>query len=120
VRDKVAAVTAAGRELHLFQNLRYWANPRTWLGMEELHAPLIYFPQAQNLVMLLIFSGFVVFRWNRKPAAVRWSLIISTVVSACLVLLIGYQAELRNFGMMLPFFYLATVDSLTSPYRSES
>jgi len=31
--------------------------------------------------------------------------------------LIGYQAELRNFGMMLPFFYLATVDSLTLSYR---
>jgi hypothetical protein len=33
--------------------------------------------------------------------------------------LIGYQAELRNFCMMLPFLYLATVDSLTLPYRME-
>jgi hypothetical protein len=119
IRDKPVTAPATGSELHLLHNLRYWTHPGAWLGIEEIYAPMAYFPQAQNLIVLTILAGFVLFRWNSKPPAVRWSLIISAAIAMPLVLVIGYLGELRALSVMFPFLYLAAVETLTFRYRHQ-
>jgi hypothetical protein len=117
VRDRLKRHPASGSEFHGAQFALLDA-PRAWLGIEEMYAPLALFPQAQT-VLLPILAGFILFRWNRKPPAVRWSLIISAAIAMPLVLVIGYLGELRALSMMFPFSIWRS-RNLTFRYRHPS
>ncbi len=85
-------------QFHLWDNLRFLADPRNYLRGEYTYGILL--PKGFNI--LLLFLAFVVVRagWPALPPAARQHALIVCAINIPLYLLFGYGDEIRALSMV--------------------
>lgn len=89
-------------EFHLWDNLKFWADPRSYFAFYNLIGKGIFTPSLQNPLMLV--PGAVFFRaaWRASPALYRQYFFAAFVPVLVLFVLFGYCDETRNFSTVFP------------------
>jgi len=85
-------------QFHLWDNLRFLADPRNYLHGEYTYGILL--PKGFNI--LLLFLAFVVVRagWSALPPAARHHALLVCAINIPLYLLFGYGDEIRALSMV--------------------
>ncbi|MBW8812397.1 MAG: hypothetical protein JF588_03135 [Caulobacterales bacterium] len=87
-------------EVHLFENLRWYLDPRTLLGVEKTYGLLLFSPYSPlflGLVLILGISG-----WRSASPAVRQHAALALAVNIPLFLALGFKGELRGLSLAYP------------------
>ena len=105
--------------IHLMDNLRFLANPLSYLHFEYNYG--VPTPKGFNVINLVLIAVLVKTAWSRLAPSVRQSLTIGVVVNVPLFLAFCYRDELRNFSLLFVGFVVilcANIDAyVESRYR---
>ena len=104
-------------QFHLATNLRFLAEPRNYLRVFDVYAPMIPVPRGFNILTLLFVAALVGHRWREKPPFLRRLFVLSTAAAVPLFLCGGFKDELRNLSLMFPAIYLMGCHTLHEVYE---
>jgi hypothetical protein len=116
VRQVYAGHAGTPMQFHLATNLRYLAQPRNYLRVFDVYAPLIPVPRGFNILTLLFLAALVAYRWQEKPPFLKRLFVLTAVAAVPLFLWGGFKDELRNLSLMFPAIYLVGFHALHDVY----
>jgi hypothetical protein len=120
VRNHFASVGGSPVEDHMIGNLRFWANPLSYLKVMDIYARGILVPRGFNILSLLLVVFMLSYRWREKPIEIRFLFFFALVINLPLSILFGYQDEIRNLSLIFLGLYLMGFHTLTTLYTRDS
>ncbi len=106
-------------EWHLPDNADFWMSTMPYLALTTPHFQLIPLPKPSNIIVLLPILFSIFGFWNKKPAVIRITLLISACINLPLFFAFCYRDEFRNLSLMFPFMYLAATHTIYMHYTKE-
>ncbi len=97
IRQRYAGNPGVPAEFHLWDNLRFYSNPRNLLSLEETYGVLLFRAYSLPVVALLFLLG--VAGWRDAPKSVRGHVTLALMINLPLFLALAFQAELRNLSL---------------------
>ena len=89
-------------EMHLGQNLRYWASFRWLFDIQDSFATGVPLPAAFNVVNVVLLAGILAYGWRGTPRIVVRAFALSVLAVMPLFLVFGYEDEVRVFTIAVP------------------
>ena len=110
---------SAGQSIdwRLAEHFTTWTNPLSYWTFYDFSAPLIWIPQATNIITLGMIAALTAFAWARLGAALRRLLVIVAIVNTILVLMGGYPGEVRNFSLLFPPLFAVAAAAVANLYE---
>ncbi|WP_232440185.1 hypothetical protein [Burkholderia ubonensis] len=97
----------------LWNNLKFWVNPASYLSFYNLIGKGIYTPSLQNPLMLVPLAVYFRAAWRNTPARYRRYFFAAFVPVLPLFMLFGYCDESRNFSVVFPAIILIALHGAT-------
>jgi hypothetical protein len=96
-------------ELHVWENLRFWFDPGTWVAFGTILAPGVLSPRVQNPIFALPMLIWVRYGWAAAKPEERRFLVVSIAMVLPLYLVWGYKDEVRAASMVFPSLIILTI-----------
>ena len=111
---RLAFVDSPGDDVFTFfsENMAYFASLDPWLGRSKPFHPLAVFPASLNILSILMVFGFVFYRFATRPRQVKIMLGALIGVLFPVFLVMGWQNEVRVFGMCFPLMMVLAAHTL--------
>lgn len=100
-------------EYHIWDNLKFWIDPRSWLTFNNLIGKGIFTPSLQNPLMLVPLAVFFRAAWRASPPLYRRYFLAAFLPVLPLFLLFGFRDEARNFSTVFPAIVLIALHGAT-------
>lgn len=100
-------------EYHIWDNLKFWIDPRSWLTFNNLIGKGIFTPSLQNPLMLVPLVVFFRAAWRASPSIYRQYFLAAFLPVLPLFLLFGFRDEARNFSTVFPAIVLIALHGAT-------
>lgn len=99
-------------EFHLWENLRFFTSPGTFLQFTDNYALLIPVPRSYNVLNLALFAPLVFIGWKDKPPRIRGQFVALIAVLTPMYIMWGDTDEIRVFYLTLPALYLLCLHTI--------
>ncbi|CAB3752007.1 membrane protein [Burkholderia sp. MSh2] len=96
-------------EYHVWDNLRFWLNPASYLSFYNLIGKGIYTPSLENPLMLVPLAVFFRAAWQATPTRYRAYFVAAFMPVLVLFSFFGYRDEARNFSVAFPAIVLVAL-----------
>ena len=93
-------------EYHVWDNLKFWVNPKSYLSFYNLIGKGIFTPSLENPLMLVPLAVFFRAAWRATPARYRSYFFAAFLPVLLLFFFFGYRDEARNFSVVFPAIVL--------------
>ncbi|UTV57281.1 hypothetical protein [Burkholderia arboris] len=93
-------------EYHVWDNLKFWVNPKSYLSFYNLIGKGIFTPSLENPLMLVPLAVFFRAAWRTTPARYRSYFFAAFLPVLVLFIFFGYRDEARNFSVVFPAIVL--------------
>ncbi|MBN3733998.1 hypothetical protein G3N98_24135 [Burkholderia sp. Tr-20390] len=93
-------------EYHVWDNLKFWLNPASYLSFYNLVGKGIFTPSLENPLMLVPLAVFFRAAWCATPARYRTYFLAAFLPVLALFCFFGYRDEARNFSVVFPAIVL--------------
>lgn len=93
-------------EYHVWDNLKFWLNPESYLSFYNLIGKGIFTPSLENPLMLVPLAVFFRAAWRATPARYRRYFFAAFLPVLVLFVFFGYRDEARNFSIVFPAIVL--------------
>lgn len=93
-------------EYHIWDNLKFWLNPASYLSFYNLVGKGIFTPSLENPLMLVPLAVFFRQAWRATPARYRAYFLAAFLPVLVLFCFFGYRDEARNFSVVFPAIVL--------------
>jgi hypothetical protein len=93
-------------EYHVWDNLKFWLNPASYLSFYNLVGKGIFTPSLENPLMLVPLAVFFRAAWRATPARYRSYFLAAFLPVLVLFCFFGYRDEARNFSVVFPAIVL--------------
>ncbi|WGY71819.1 hypothetical protein KEC55_18550 [Burkholderia cepacia] len=89
-------------EYHVWDNLKFWVNPKSYLSFYNLIGKGIFTPSLENPLMLVPLAVFFRAAWRATPTRYRSYFFAAFLPVLVLFIFFGYRDEARNFSVVFP------------------
>ncbi|MBR8052536.1 hypothetical protein [Burkholderia vietnamiensis] len=93
-------------EFHVWDNLKFWLNPMSYLSFYNLIGKGIFTPSLENPLMLVPLALFFGSAWRATPRRYRIYFFAAFLPVLVLFFFFGYRDEARNFSVVFPAIVL--------------
>ncbi|MBU9193316.1 hypothetical protein KTD33_02080 [Burkholderia gladioli] len=93
-------------EFHVWDNLKFWLHPKSYLSFYNLIGKGIFTPSLENPLMLVPLAVFFRAAWRATPTRYRRYFLAAFLPILVLFLFFGYRDEARNFSVVFPAIVL--------------
>ncbi|MGU7785228.1 hypothetical protein [Burkholderia sp. PU8-34] len=93
-------------EYHVWDNLKFWLNPKSYLSFYNLVGKGIFTPSLENPLMLVPLVVFFSAAWRATPTQYRVYFLAAFLPVLVLFVFFGYRDEARNFSIVFPALVL--------------
>ncbi|WP_311767149.1 hypothetical protein [Burkholderia cenocepacia] len=93
-------------EFHVWDNLKFWLNPLSYLSFYNLIGKGIFTPSLENPLMLVPLAVFFGSAWRATPHRYRIYFLAAFLPVLVLFFFFGYRDEARNFSVVFPAMVL--------------
>ncbi|WP_241015094.1 hypothetical protein [Burkholderia sp. Ac-20379] len=93
-------------EFHVWDNLKFWLNPVSYLSFYNLIGKGIFTPSLENPLMLVPLAVFFRAAWRETPPRYRRYFLGAFLPVSVLFLFFGFRDEARNFSVAFPAIVL--------------
>ncbi|AOR70197.1 hypothetical protein BBJ41_21745 [Burkholderia stabilis] len=93
-------------EYHVWDNLKFWVNPKSYLSFYNLIGKGIFTPSLENPLMLVPLAVFFRAAWRVTPKRYRSYFFAAFLPVLVLFIFFGYRDEARNFSVVFPAIVL--------------
>ncbi|KWA16568.1 hypothetical protein WL26_06600 [Burkholderia cepacia] len=93
-------------EYHVWDNIRFWLNPASYLSFYNLIGKGIFTPSLENPLMLVPLAVFFRAAWRATPGRYRAYFGAAFMPVLVLFFFFGYRDEARNFSVVFPAIVL--------------
>ncbi|WP_423380299.1 hypothetical protein [Burkholderia sp. LMG 32019] len=93
-------------EFHVWDNLKFWLNPLSYLSFYNLIGKGIFTPSLENPLMLVPLAVFFGSAWRATPHRYRIYFFAAFLPVLVLFIFFGYRDEARNFSVAFPAILL--------------
>jgi len=100
-------------EFHLWDNLKFWIDPRSWFTFDNLVGRGIFTPRLENPLILVPLAVFFRAAWRASPALYRRYFLAAFLPVLPLFLLFGFRDEARSFTTVFPAIVLIALHGAT-------
>lgn len=100
-------------QVHAWENLMFWLDPRSYLSFYNLAAKGILTPSIQNPLVLVPLVVFLRMAWRHSDAGLRRHALAAWIPLVGLYALFGYKDEVRALALGLPALLLVAMQGAT-------
>ncbi|XNL43235.1 hypothetical protein NBN09_32415 [Burkholderia lata] len=93
-------------EYHVWDNLKFWLNPASYVSFYNLIGKGIFTPSLENPLMLVPLAVFFRAAWRATPTRYRTYFLAAFLPVLVLFCFFGYRDEARNFSVVFPAIVL--------------
>ena len=93
-------------EYHVWDNLKFWVNPKSYLSFYNLIGKGIFTPSLENPLMVVPLAVFFRAAWRATPTRYRSYFFAAFLPVLVLFIFFGYRDEARNFSVVFPALVL--------------
>ncbi|RQS64347.1 hypothetical protein DID96_28335 [Burkholderia sp. Bp8963] len=93
-------------EYHIWDNLKFWLNPKSYLSFYNLIGKGIFTPSLENPMMLVPLAVFFRAAWRATPTRYRVYFVAAFSPVLVLFFFFGFEDEARNFSVVFPAIVL--------------
>src|SRR4051812_4264617 len=113
VRTTFASNPGSGVMFQLQDNLSFWSHPTSYFLWHDFIAPLVPFPRGVNILAIAAIGTLIALGWKQAPTRVRYTFVLSAILSIPLWMFFGYRDEIRNLSLMfMPAYLLACIGAV--------
>ncbi|WP_348521760.1 hypothetical protein [Burkholderia latens] len=98
-------------EFHVWDNLKFWLNPMSYLSFYNLIGKGIFTPSLENPLMLVPLALFFGSAWRVTPRRYRLYFLSAWLPVLVLFFFFGYRDEARNFSVAFPAIVLIAIQA---------
>lgn len=99
-------------EFHLWDNLRYWLNPRAFFSFDNLVGKGVFTPKLQNPLLLVPLAVYFHACWKSAPVPHKRFLQAALLMLTPLFMVFGYEDEFRGFSLAFPAIILISMQGV--------
>jgi len=119
IKISVSGHRGGSVEFYLFENLKFWSDPRSYVGFSAILAAGVPVPKLHTALVCVPATVLWWAGWKSAKRDLRWTLATALAINLPLVIALADRDELRNFSLSFLVLYMLALCGVQHFYESD-